>query len=154
IPLVAGQAAQTTRTCRATGIVPAPGACPLGGGFSFEEPAMAKAKQTAADVTNDGAAAQAPPKDPQATDPTPGTEPEQGRADLVGLAQQLEALAAEATRLGEETVAKKIGRAANSARHALKAGAARRRRVGKVVEQLQKQGLTAEQIVAELTKAG
>src|SRR5262245_26484620 len=107
---------------------------------------MAKATKTAADVVNDGAAAQ--PTDPKGEAAKQAPEPKPGATDLAGLARQLEALVPVAEQLGEATVARKIGWAANSARHALKAGATRRKRFGKVVAQLQKQGLTAEQIVA------
>src|SRR5262249_55030462 len=84
-----------------------PGSWPSRWRVSFSmSKVMAKATKAAVEVVNDGAAAQAPPKDAQAP------EPKQGPADLAGLAQQLEALTAEATRLGEEQVAKRIGYAA------------------------------------------
>ena len=79
-----------------------------------------------------------------------------GKADgaLVALAAKLDGLAQEAAALGEAVVAKKVERAAKSARHAAKVRATRLKKVGGLVAALKAQGLTAEQIVARLTEGG
>jgi hypothetical protein len=70
---------------------------------------------------------------------------------LEAIAGKLAALAEEAKELGEERVAKSIGYSVKSARFADKQRSLRIRRVGGMVERMQAQGLTADQIVARLT---
>jgi hypothetical protein len=79
-------------------------------------------------------------------------KPEPKTLDLEALAAQLEALAAQATEAGEEKVARSIGYSVKSARFALKQKAVRVKRVGSLIEGLKAKGLSAEQIVAELTR--
>ena len=70
---------------------------------------------------------------------------------LEALAAKLDALADEATALGEDRLAKRIGNAAKGARSAAKQRTARLSKLGGLVEALKAKGLTAEQIVAQLT---
>jgi len=78
------------------------------------------------------------------------TKTEADKTDLEALAVKLDALAQEATGLGEERVANMIGRAAKSARNADKQRASRQKKFGNIVAALKAKGLTAEEIVAKL----
>jgi hypothetical protein len=71
---------------------------------------------------------------------------------LESLATRLEAMATEATELGEDRPAKAITKAAKSCRSAMQQRAARFKKVGSLVANLKAKGMTAEQIVAELTR--
>jgi hypothetical protein len=72
--------------------------------------------------------------------------------ELETLATKLESLAAEATAIGEDRVAKSIGNAVRSARAADKQKAVRFKRVGSLVTQLKAKGLSDKEIVAQLTR--
>jgi hypothetical protein len=88
-----------------------------------------------------------------AKQPTPTTNKEAPPvSDLEALAVRLDAMSGEATEMGEDRLAKTIANAAKSARHYDKQNGARRQKVGKLVMALQAKGLSAEEIVAALTK--
>ena len=71
---------------------------------------------------------------------------------LESLATRLEAMAIEATELGEDRPAKAVTKAVKSCRSAMQQRAIRFKKVGNLVANLKAKGLTAEQIVAELTR--
>lgn len=72
--------------------------------------------------------------------------------DLEAVAVQVDTLATQATEAGESVLAKKLGSAAKSARHAAKQRTGKvAKKVGTLVKSLQSQGLTPEQIIAKLT---
>jgi hypothetical protein len=73
-------------------------------------------------------------------------------SDLEALAVKLDQLKAEATELSEERVAKSIGNAAKSARWFDKQRQTRLKRVGGMVQAMKAKGLSAEEIVAQLTR--
>ena len=72
--------------------------------------------------------------------------------DLEETAKTLDTLASQAEAAGEERTMKAIQNASRSARASLKQRAVRRERAGKLIETLQARGLSAEQIIAELTR--
>ena len=61
-------------------------------------------------------------------------------AELENLASRLDAIATEATGLGEERVARSIANAAKSARSAIKQRAVRFKRVGSIIEGPERRG--------------
>jgi len=73
-------------------------------------------------------------------------------SELEALAGRLDALQAEASTLGEERVAKSIGNAAKSARWFDKQRSARLKKVGTFIQSLQAKGLSAEEILSQLTR--
>jgi hypothetical protein len=83
---------------------------------------------------------------------TTSKEPEKEVSALEALAVRLDAMTQEATHLGEERVAQLVSRAAKSARHTDKQREARFKKVGSIVEALKAKGLSAEEIIAALTR--
>jgi hypothetical protein len=93
----------------------------------------------------------ATPKAPEAPE-ADGAGAPPATSELEGLAVRLDAMAEEATGLGEDTVAKSIRNAAKSARWFNQQRAARQKRFGSLVAYYQTEGLTPEQITTRLTK--
>jgi hypothetical protein len=77
---------------------------------------------------------------------------EKANEGLESLASRLDAMATEATELGEDRPAKAITKAAKSCRSAMQQRASRFKKVGSLVSNLKAKGLTDAQIVAELTR--
>lgn len=74
------------------------------------------------------------------------------QTELESMAKQLDAMSKEATALGEEKLADRLSRTAKSTRFTERQAQLRRKRVGGLVAKMQAKGLTAEQIVAQLSR--